>query len=126
MLLALAPPAFAQASRQDLDARRTPQYSRCMNAADVTDAGMRECATQEYQRQDRALNTRYQTVLRGLNARQQGKLRAAQRTWVAYRDARCASMADEDWGTISLLTANECMVDMTLERLIDLEGYPPE
>jgi uncharacterized protein YecT (DUF1311 family) len=59
-----------------------------------------------------------------LNDRQKARLRAAQRAWLAFRDADCASRQDEDWGTLSRITANACVLRRTVERTIDLEGYP--
>lgn len=120
----IAAPATAQISDQQITARTSPEYGRCIDR-DSSTAGMRECAAAEYEIQDRALNARYQALMRELNPRQQEKLRAAQRAWIAYRDARCASMADQDWGTLSLITASDCRVTMTIARLIDLEDYPP-
>lgn len=120
----LAPSAFAQVSDQQIEARMSAAYNRCMDG-EMSTAGMRDCASAEYRRQDAALNARYQAVMRGLNARQQGKLRAAQRAWVAFRTANCAAMADQDWGTLSLLAADSCSIQMTVARTIELEDYPP-
>lgn len=119
-----AAPVAAQVSDQQIEARMTADYGRCMDG-EMSTAGMRDCAAAEFRRQDAALNARYQAVMRGLNARQQGKLRAAQRAWVAFRIANCASMADQDWGTLSLLAADSCSIQMTVARTIALESYPP-
>jgi len=86
---------------------------------------MIECANAERDIQDRALNETYERVMADLNAGQKAKLRAAQRAWMAYRDMRCASFADQDWGTLSSVTARMCVVEMTVQRLVDLEEYPP-
>ena len=120
-LLAVAP---AAAHEPDLQSRYSAAYNACLDAANGT-YEMLQCANEERDIQDRALNETYNRVMADLNARQRAKLRAAQRAWIAYRDARCQSFADEDWGTLSSVTARMCVVEMTVQRLVDLEAYPP-
>lgn len=120
----LAAPASGQISMQQIEARQSPALASCLER-DSSTAGMRECLGTEYRLQDRALNQAYQAALGRLNARQQAQLRTAQRAWVAYRQARCRSMTDQDWGTLSLLAADDCGVSMTIARTIELEDYPP-
>ncbi len=124
LAVALAAPAAARQPETEVDRRLSAEFAACIEREPST-AGMRACTSAEYVRQDRALNETYQRALGQLNARQAARLRTAQRAWVAYRDARCASLADQDWGTLSLLSASSCTVTMTVERLIDLEDYPP-
>ena len=114
----------AAAHDPQLDGRYTAAYTACLdNAAGTYE--MLECANAERDIQDRALNETYQRVMATLNTGQKAKLRAAQRAWIAYRDARCASFADQDWGTLSSVTARMCIVEMTVQRLVDVEAYPP-
>ncbi len=118
-----AAPALAQPETA-VDRQLTQEYGRCLQR-DSSTPGMRQCASQEFTRQDRLLNAQYRQVMGALNPRQQGRLRTAQRAWIAYRDARCASLADEEWGSLSSVSASDCMVTMTAERLLDLRDYPP-
>jgi len=121
---ALATAVPAAAHEPGFEGRYSPAYQACSNEAGSTHA-MLDCSRAEYAVQDRAMNAAYQRVMATLNARQQAKLRKAQRAWIAWRDAKCESFQDEDWGTLSLVIASACLVDETLRRLIELEEYPP-
>ena len=114
------------APKDPVEARYTPGYQRCLNAPEGQSTyGMIECASGELKIQDARLNGAYRKAMAGLNPRQKAKLLAAQRAWVAFRDAECASFEDEDWGTLSRINAADCVLTLTVKRTIDLEGYPP-
>lgn len=114
--------AFAAAQRGAPLPR--PAYDRCLQGASTTVA-MTACAQAELKRQDEALNTAYRQARAGLNPRQTAKLTAAQRAWIAFRDAHCASMEDPEWGTMSRLAAVQCLIDATADRTSQLREYPP-
>lgn len=120
-LLAAAP---AAAHEPSFEGRYSAAYDACSTEALSTHA-MLECSRAEHALQDRALNEAYRKAMAGLNPRQQDKLRSAQRAWLAWRDAKCRSLQDEDWGTLSGVIASACLVDETVRRLIELEQYPP-
>ena len=121
----IAAPAIAQDDTDPIQARYTPAYDQCLERPEgQSTAGMIGCIGQELEIQDKALNAAYAKAMADLNDRQKARLRAAQRAWVAFRDADCASRQDEDWGTLSRITANACMLRRTAERTIDLENYP--
>jgi uncharacterized protein YecT (DUF1311 family) len=83
---------------------------------------MVECLKAKTAQWDRRLNTAYRKVLRdAANAAQANELRAAQRTWVQYRDANCRYY-DAGEGTIARIEAGECMRSMTEARAKELEG----
>jgi uncharacterized protein YecT (DUF1311 family) len=112
--------------KDPVEARYTPAYGRCMDSADgQSTMGMIGCIGAETQVQDGALNAAYRKAMKDLNPRQKAKLQAAQRAWIAFRDAECASFLDEDWGSLSRINANDCFLHMTAQRVIDLENYPP-
>ena len=48
-------------------------------------------------------------------------LKAAQLAWLKYRDANCAFYASED-GTIAQVEAANCVLEMTQNRAIELQG----
>lgn len=121
MLVATTP---AAAHEPELESRYSPAYNTCLDAANGT-YEMLDCANTERDVQDKALDETYTRILADLNTRQKAKLRAAQRAWIAYRDTRCASFEDQDWGTLSRVAARMCVVEMTVQRLVDLEAYPP-
>jgi len=118
--------ASAAPAKDPVEARYTPGYQRCLDAPEgQSTMGMIECADGELKIQDARLNAAYRKAMGALNPRQKVKLQAAQRAWVAFRDAECASFEDEDWGTISRINAADCVLTMTVKRTIDLKGYPP-
>lgn len=117
--LVMAPPVAAS----------EPSYSPAFQACLDSDEGMSThgqigCIGAELERQDQRLNAAYRQAMARLNPRQQGALRTAQRAWIAFRDADCASLTDADWGTLSRVSANFCMLRMTAERADHLQSYP--
>jgi uncharacterized protein YecT (DUF1311 family) len=118
-------PAKAPA-KDPVEARYTPGYQPCLEKPEgQSTAGMIDCIGAELKVQDARLNATYRKDLAALNPRQKLKLQAAQRAWLAFRNAECASFQDEEWGTISRINANGCVLTMTVRRTIDLENYPP-
>jgi len=129
LVLAAATPAFAdtpKAPADPVEARYTPAYNACLASPDgVSTYGMIVCTQKELDLQDGRLNSVYRKTMASLNARQKAKLQAAQRAWLAFRDAECASYQDEDWGTISRVISAGCVLHMTVQRTMDLGHYPP-
>jgi len=123
---ALVSPAMAAPKSDPVQARYTPGYDQCLaSPAGQSTMGMIDCTGAELQLQDVRLNAAYRKTMASLNARQKTKLQAAQRAWVTFRDAECASYEDEAWGTISRINASACVLHMTVQRTVDLEAYPP-
>ena len=107
-----------------IEARYSPGFNKCLESPDgQSTAGMVQCAGAELEVQDRALNAAYRDLSSGMNARQKDNLVKAQRAWIAFRDADCAARYDPDWGTISTINANMCMLRRTVERTIELEEF---
>ncbi len=126
LVLAVAGPVMAAPKSDPVEARYTPAYDKCLaSPAGQSTMGMIDCTGAELQIQDARLNAAYRKTMASLNVRQKTKLQAAQRAWVPFRDAECASYEDEDWGTISRINASACVLRMTVQRTIDLEAYPP-
>lgn len=98
-------------------------YSQCMKGASTT-AAMSECSGAELKRQDDRLNQNYKAAMGSLGEEQKGKLRDAQRKWVAYRDANCGMYYSMTGGTIDRLNGIGCEVDMTKQRAGELENLP--
>lgn len=121
---AAASPALA-ADKADIEKRYSVIYRDCMEKAGST-AEYVSCIGAEVNWQDKYLNRRYQDLMKVLTAPQQAKLREAQRAWVSFRDKWCAAHQDPDWGSLSTIVANQCVLEMTIGRTIDLEAYPPE
>ncbi len=124
LAIAVAAGQAALAHEARVSERYSEAYNACSDAAQST-ADFIQCAGAEFERQDAALNLAYRKAMEGLTPGQQEKLRAAQRAWIAFRDTHCRSLEDPDWGSMSRIFANHCMVDETIERLVELEQYPP-
>ena len=116
-------PAFA--GSPEVEARYSKTFKTCPGM-DRSTAEMVDCIDAETKVQDKALNATYQKIMTDLNDRQKANLKAAQRAWITYRDAWCAAQQDSDWGSISTIVANNCVLDETIRRTIELEHYPPE
>ena len=120
LLTAIAAPAAHAA-----EPRYSPAYDRCLAApSGQSTAGMIQCAAAELKTQDARLNRAYQAALKRLDKpRQKAALQKAQRAWIVFRDADCASLSDPDWGTLSRVEANSCVLDHTARRADALEAY---
>ncbi|MDG2531002.1 lysozyme inhibitor LprI family protein [Caulobacter endophyticus] len=102
-------------------------YDRCVasEAAQGSDAALGACLVAEGRRQDARLNEAYRATMARLDfPRQKDALRKAQRAWLTFRDASCASVADADWGRASNLDAERCRLRRTAERADELENHP--
>ena len=69
---------------------------------------------------DQRLNAAYRSLGQVVDPEQRDPLRAAQRSWLQYRDANCRFYAAHQ-GTISQVLAAECLRSMTQERALELE-----
>lgn len=127
VVLTAAGAASAAVAPADLEKRYTPAYQKCLSSPDgVSTMGMIGCIADELTIQDGRLNAAYRKAAGQLTPGQKTKLQAAQRAWIAFRDADCAAQQDEDWGSLSRVLANQCVLSRTVERTIELEHYPPE
>ena len=111
------------ADSKAVDAQYTPALQRCLNTSEgASTPGMIDCFNAELKIQDARLNATYRQIQADLNPRQKAGLTAAQRAWIAYRDADCASLEDPDWGTASRIAAAQCVLQRTVERTLDLKA----
>jgi len=121
----VATPALA-AEGDAVEARYSPAFQQCLDApTGQSTAGMIQCVGEELKIQDAALNVAWGETTASMNARQKAGLLKAQRAWIAFRDADCASRYDPDWGSMSTISANFCMLRRTVERTIELEEFLP-
>ena len=126
-LLAAAAGVSAQVSEKTIEGRYTPGFHRCMQSPEgASTYGMIECIGAEIKIQDQRLNAAYAKTLHDLTPDERKNLQAAQRAWIVFRDADCAAQVDpEQWGTMSRINGNYCLLDRTIERTIELETFPP-
>ncbi len=117
-LLLAAAPAHAET-------KYSPAYDKCLAApSGQSTAGMIGCIGAELKLQDARLNRAYQAAQKRMTLpRQKAALTKAQRAWIAFRDADCASRYDAAWGTLSRIEANSCVLDRTADRADELEAF---
>ena len=84
---------------------------------------MVQCVGVELTVQDTALNAAYRSLVADMTPDQKAGLQKAQRAWIAFRDADCAARYSPDWGSMSTITANMCVLRRTVERTLELEEF---
>jgi len=100
------------------------QAQDCSNQP--TQMAMNECAGHAYRKTDAALNAAYREIAARLaeDAAGRGRLQAAQRAWIAFRDAECAfATADSADGSIYPYLQTTCLDGLTQARLTQLQAY---
>ncbi|MFL6212093.1 MAG: lysozyme inhibitor LprI family protein [Pyrinomonadaceae bacterium] len=81
-----------------------------------------ECAGREYKQADAELNKVYQQVLKQEDKDGQARLRAAQLSWLKFRDTECEYEAgDYIGGTMRPMVAAFCLAAVTNERTKQLK-----
>ncbi len=125
---ALIVAAEARAEDPAIAKRYTPAFHKCLEApGGQSTMGMIECIGDELTIQDAALNAAYRKAMGDLTPAEKSRLQIAQRAWIAFRDADCAAQDDpEQWGSLSRITANQCVLNRTIERTLELENFPPD
>ena len=96
----------------------------CDNAQDQ--ATMTHCAAQEAKTADAELNKDYKEIVARLADDTAGlqKLKAAQRAWVAFRDAECAFQeSGVDGGSVAPMINQNCITSLTEDRIAQLQTY---
>ncbi|GGF30112.1 hypothetical protein GCM10011611_40260 [Aliidongia dinghuensis] len=96
----------------------------CASASDQ--ATMNACAAQAYKQADAALNGLYQQAEQRLknDSEQMKRLVAAERTWIAFRDAECKFVgAPASGGSADGTVLATCLTALTTKRSADLKGF---
>ncbi len=103
----------------------------CANASSTVE--MNFCADKDFEAADKALNATYEATLASTKTRDLEKpydaksfeeaMRAAQRAWVAYRDADCKGLVAQEWagGSGTSAAVLGCMTEKTIERTKELK-----
>jgi len=96
----------------------------CVNP--MTQAAMNTCAGEIAKKSDAELNALYKQVEQRLEGEGEKKVRlvAAQRSWIAFRNAECRFMASgANGGSIYLMVSNQCFDGLTKKRIEDFKAY---
>jgi uncharacterized protein YecT (DUF1311 family) len=92
-----------------------------------TQAQMNQEAAAEFKKADAELNKVYPQVLAKLDAEGKDKLKAAQRAWVAFRDAQAELEADTArGGSMAPLLRATSMTQTTEDRVKQLKAFLKE
>ncbi|WP_182087220.1 lysozyme inhibitor LprI family protein [Aureimonas sp. ME7] len=105
--------------------------STMASAADICDdqttqTALSACAAQQFEQADDKLNTAYAEVLERLEGEppRRDLLRAAQRAWVAFRDAECTfAVSGTEGGSAEPMVNAQCRAELTDRRTGDLKDY---
>ncbi|MEI9417553.1 lysozyme inhibitor LprI family protein [Mesorhizobium sp. B2-5-4] len=82
---------------------------------------MNICAGEDYQAADARLNKAYQDLISSDDADGKRSLQAAQRAWIAFRDAECThSTAASQGGSIHAMEVSQCLTGLTNDRIKQL------
>jgi uncharacterized protein YecT (DUF1311 family) len=98
----------------------------CDKAADM--ASMNECLAKSYKRADDELNLLYQQLIGRVKqggdwADTHTALVAAQRAWIAYREAECALVGSKTDGSFNTTVTTSCLTGVTVSRIKDFKRY---
>ena len=87
----------------------------CDGRGSQTDLNL--CAGENFKQADAKLNAVYAKLLKKISAAGQSKLREAQKSWIAYRDAQCAfeTLGTID-GSIHSMVVAQCLTDVTEQQ----------
>lgn len=122
----VATPALA-VDTAAVEARYSPAFQQCLDSpVGQSTMGTVQCIGDELKVQDAALNAAYRALVADMTPDQKTGLQKAQRAWIAFRDADCAARYSPDWGTLSTVTANMCVLQRTVERTLELEAFSPD
>ena len=106
----------------------TPDRNRCNEQP--TTLAIVDCIDGRTKLWDNRLNQAYKaltTMLQDPEMRDQlAPLQTAQREWVKYRDANCIGYYGSGQGTIRRIKVAGCLLQMTQDRAIELQGEGPQ
>ena len=117
-------PGHPQAGALPLPEAR-PALAACEDDA-TTQADLNDCAAQSFTKSDTALNGLYREIMQrlGKDSAEARQLVAAQRAWIAFRDAECSFAASGvAGGSIYPMTVVNCRDMLTSKRIDDFKFY---
>lgn len=119
LIVTLSCPAMASS-----DVALSTEYARCESKSGGVTASLQECLSAEYRRQDLRLNAAYKALLEKISPVKAEELRKVQRAWLAYVDAKCGYLFDEEDfnGSMDRLEAQHCQVAERARRARELEA----
>ncbi|KAA3446478.1 hypothetical protein C7I87_30175 [Mesorhizobium sp. SARCC-RB16n] len=111
---------FLSACLAVLAASAAARAQEC-DRSDDSQQMMNICAGEDYQAADARLNAAYQALIGSDDADGRKLLQAAQRAWIAFRDAECShSTAASAGGSIHAMEVSQCLTRLTNDRIKQL------
>ena len=121
LALACGPAAATSNGQQAAPAAPTATRAPDPCADAQTQLALTECADRQYREADAALNSAYRPLLAALDDPHRERLKAAQRAWIAFRDAECRLAASVALGgSMEPQLELACRKDMTEARVKEL------
>lgn len=116
---------LAASARGAEDVPLSKAFGKCTDKSGGSDFKVIECLGAEYTRQDKRLNDAYRKLLARLSKQKGEELRKVQRVWLAYVEAECAFLYDNEAfaGTADRVDASSCNVTERARRAADLESF---
>lgn len=97
-----------------------PSYLRCLDASGGVTPSMKSCMSDEFEFQDKRLNSAYKQLMSSIDETHKTSLRAEERQWIRRKESTCRAPAEAGQG--DELVAYDCVVVQTATRASDLEG----
>lgn len=108
----------------------------CTSPSPKSTLEINECAMRKYKARDRDMNEAYKALTASLKpvdasdttdyAAVETQLMAAQKSWVAFRDADCNALRKfYEQGTIRTVLHVGCLIDRTVQRTKELKAWLP-
>ena len=82
-----------------------------------------DCSSDELSRQDEVLNSTYRAVRKNLTSAKQKQLQDLQRQWIALRDKKCKTEADDLGGQDGTLAWYGCLMHENEQRIEWLKNF---
>jgi uncharacterized protein YecT (DUF1311 family) len=104
---------------------QTASADECLDKA-KTQADINACADKSYKAADAELNKLYKEITQRLDSDADAKKRfvAAQRNWVAFRDAECSfATSRSEGGSVYPMVYAGCLGGLTTKRVADFKQY---
>lgn len=106
----------------------TPDQNKCNEQP--TTVAIVACTENRTKFWDARLNQAYKAVVKMFQDPDMkdrlAPLQAAQREWIKYRDANCFGYYGSEQGTIRQIEVANCLLQMTQDRAIELQGEAPQ
>lgn len=98
--------------------------ARAQDCPDESQMGLNHCVGIAYKKTDAKLNAVYGQIIARLkdNAATKAKLVAAQKAWIAFRDAECKFLSSSvEGGSIYPMVVTQCLDTLEQKRIAELE-----